>query len=45
MLWRPLGYPLAQPLQWLLGAVGIGAGLYRLWAMRAPSARVGGVAP
>ena len=39
MLWRPLGYPLAQPLQWLLGAVGIAAGLHRLWTLRAPTAR------
>lgn len=45
MAWQPLGYPLAQPLQWLLGLVGIGAGLHRLWQMRAPVARVGGVAP
>ncbi len=40
MLWRPLGYPLAQPLQWLLGAVGIAAGLHRLWEMRAPAASI-----
>lgn len=45
MVWRPLGYPLAEPLQWGLGLVGIGAGLHRLWQMRAPAARVGGVAP
>ncbi len=45
MLWRPLGYPLAQPLQWLVGVVGVGAGCYRLWEMRAPAARIGGVAP
>lgn len=45
MLWRPLGYPLAQPLQWLVGGVAIAAGLYRLWAMRTPAASGGGVAP
>jgi membrane-associated phospholipid phosphatase len=45
MVWRPLGYPLAQPLQWLVGVVGVGAGLYRLWQMRPSAARIGGVAP
>lgn len=45
MVWRPLGYPLAEPLQWLVGLVGIGAGLHRLWQMRTPPARIGGVAP
>ncbi len=45
MVWRPLGYPLAEPLQWVVGIVGIGAGLHRLWRMRAPAARIGGVAP
>ncbi len=44
MLWRPLGYPLAQPLQWVVGSVGIAAGLHRLWTMRVPAARVDGVA-
>jgi undecaprenyl-diphosphatase len=44
MVWKPLGYPLAEPLQWLVGLVGIGAGLHRLWQMRAPPARIG-VAP
>jgi len=44
MAWKPLGYPLAEPLQWLVGLVGIGAGLHRLWQMRAPPARIG-VAP
>ncbi|MEO7115048.1 MAG: phosphatase PAP2 family protein [Caldimonas sp.] len=45
MLWRPLGYPLALPLQWLLGIVAIGAGLYRLWELRTAAPRIGGVAP
>ena len=44
MVWRPLGYPLAEPLQWVVGAVGVGAGLHRLWQMRTPAARVDGVA-
>ena len=45
MLWRPLGYPLALPLQWLLGTLAIGAGVHRLWLLRMPTARVGGVTP
>jgi membrane-associated phospholipid phosphatase len=42
--WKPLGYPLAEPLQWLVGLVSVGAGLHRLWQMRVPPARIG-VAP
>ena len=45
MVSEPLGYPLAEPLQWSVGVVGIGAGVYRLRQMRAPAARIGGVAP
>lgn len=45
LMWRPLGYPLALPLQWLLGLIGIGAGLHRVWEMRTPAPGIGGVAP
>ncbi len=45
MVWRPLGYPLAEPLQWVVGLVGVGAGFHRLWQMREAPSRVGGVAP
>ena len=44
MAWRPLGYPLAEPLQWALGVVSIAAGLHRLWQMRTPAAPIGDVA-
>lgn len=45
MLIRPLGYPLADPLQWVFGVVSIAAGLHRLWMLRAPATRAGSGAP
>lgn len=33
------GYPLAQPLQWALGAGSVAGGLWRLWGWRASSDR------